>query len=184
MKKILICFVISILFVLNSTNVYASCLGQPLSKYVNEADVIVAGVPISRSSAFYSLKVEKYYKGFGPTELKVRDPSFESPSVITSTKISSTLELQRRHLLYLKKSENDIYEVTACNGSRPLENEQIPITELVVGDYKQSEQVNPSPATPTNKTFLSDTLSFNLKLGVTFLLGIIVGALAIKVIRK
>lgn len=186
MRKIYISFAISIiLFATNPTGVYASCLAQPVSKYVEEADIIVAGVPISRLSSYYIFKVEKYYKGSGPIELKVKDPRIEYPNEITSVAISSTLQLQRRHLVYLNRSENGIYKVTSCNGSRPLENEPLPSEKEVLGDYIQSELTSPSPTILTNGSIFNPSLyQPYLKLGGVFLLGVVLGVLAVKLISR
>lgn len=188
MRKIFISFVVSmILFTTSSTIVHASCyIQKPVSEYAEKADIIVAGVPISRLSSYYIFQVDKYYKGSGPIELKVKDPSIEYPNEITSVALTSTLQLQRRHLLYLNRSENDIYKVTACNGSRPLENKPLPSEKEVLGDYIQSELTSPSPTTVTNKSFFHQ-LSFYqsyLGLGGVFLLGIVLGALAVKLVSR
>lgn len=187
MGRIFISFAISIiLFATSPNSVNASCLAQPISKHVERADIIVAGVPISRLSSYYIFQVDKYYKGSGSIELKVKDPSIEYPNEITSVAISSTLQLQRRHLLYLNKSENDIYKVTSCNGSRPLENEPLPSEKEVLGDYVQSELTSPSPTTVTNKSFFHQLSPYqsSLKLGGAFLLGIVLGTLAVKLISR
>lgn len=187
MRRIFISFAISIILFATSSTIYASCyIEQPVSKHAEKADIIVAGVPISRLSSYYIFKVEKYYKGSGSIELKVKDPSIEYPNEITSVAISSTLQLQRRHLLYLNRSENDIYKVTSCNGSRPLENEPLPSEKEVLGDYVRSELTSPSPTTVTNRSFFHQLPLYqsSLKLGGVFLLGIAIGALVVKLISR
>ena len=184
MRKIFISFVIAIiLFAASSTSVYASCLGQPISKDVEKADIIVAGVPINRLDSYYIFQVEKYYKGAGLTQLKVRDPSFD-PGGFTSTALTSTLILQRQHLLYLNKAENDVYKTTACNGSRQLEDKQLPSEREVLGDYRQPPQISPSPIIPSDRTSLSNSPYFTPKFIATFSLGIIIGALTIMLIKR
>lgn len=187
MRRIFIVLIASlVLFAVNPTSIYASCFFKEPPKHAEKADIIVTGTTISRLNAYYIFSVEKYYKGSGSNQLKVRDPRFEHPEVVYSTEIDSTLSPQKRHLLFLNRQENGIYKTAACNGSRPLEDTEVPSEKEVLGDYIPPRQPNLSP-TPSNYGEVLRLLPTQYYLGGlagVFLVGVIIGALIVKYTRK
>lgn len=156
--KIILILIISTVFsaFLLIKPTYASCVMQSVEQQRQRADVVATGTAHSRANQYFILKIESYYKGNVPKEIKVQGLNSGNTGAVTS--IDVNFKVGQKYLLYLKALQSDIYTTNLCMGTREfdgtLTDEEKKVLEPAISPSPNSNLVTPYPSSSPTSFFL------------------------------
>lgn len=170
-KKILpISLVAVVLFGFSVQNSMASCAVSSLQEHYDRADLVVRGTAIELNDPWigeehYSFSVDTFFKGEGPSRLKITGD--QSSKGMTS--VDFKIEEGKRYLLFLKGDADGLLRTDACSGNKemqgPLSDEEIKVLGKGIG----AEYAKPANSLFTNYIFVAIVSVVLGGIGIAFL---------------
>ena len=128
------------------------CVPLTPQEYADSADVIIIGTVSKQFKETFIIAPERYLKGGGPSEIRVRDAAFGSDCGVLPYDLASQ---RYRYLLFLTEAtgaQNSQLETSQCTGTVFLSGQQHATDFLENVQARTGPGVPPQEAPPASET--------------------------------